>query len=919
MNMEEGLVQAHKRDESDGELRQKLDVPVLPPGPMTLEGHEYQAIQQPYRTHRTSQEMLLPQFLDTRQPTIPQINGPQSGGQFVPFNPSMPKAAPPTSRSPQPERPRSRQKFDEQQGDEMHLAVEKRPAPYPEKDSGYTRTRSATAGVPSTAASSQETLVPDIHLHDVDGNVIGQPESEDFYSRVQHLRGVFRLAAEKSNDIENKALEFWLRMTAWWFLKGKSALEKSTKPSNQPDASRAGPGRTGQQSQQCYVDLAKAWWAMEDIIPDLVSPHSPVSIRNGLDKFDGLDYPQLLGVYHLIQANMHGFAIFMKRNNLLPPPALLIQGADPCIWIEYPALPQGTLCLTAGLDPRTLIKRTRRPFFPILFGDTERHFNYGRLFAEAEIVSDDGVAEDSQLPCIISIIRERTSSQVEITIVSQDGQINLHVQSDPKLGPTWKDVEWKVKAHSIRIRLSRDFEVALRLWDEDFRTLWGIDDYTRRVEADWQPEEHEDIVFDNKINVFHYAGPPQKSGNFPSFPITNCSVRLFKRSIIRVEGSAQRKLFDGVRFVVMTPPSSKILSSISRVFAKEAPILYSNLRGEKEAPALLLAIRESDEKTSLILTFEDAAQRADFHMLLSGIAAEPDEQTSNDIPLESMFVEDLFPSSSQVSRAHPLASSMQWKSARVISQGPREGLNHIMHSDRLRVRLSCSFGTIVDLINLGTGELQISLDSEDTRLIKLYRPAQDNLILSFAHNLYPKEEHGALQQTLQSTKEVPTARVYKFPVLKAMHDFQQLVTGFDVMYDGIATMFSISHRMNMIPIYKKQEATHARLQVLSYDNMGMRMIQLIIVLKDFPNGRIMNFQLRSTDTFETMSKSGKHCVRFDDAKFALPKQQDNQEMAWDYVCLDTPEYPGEHDDIVVGFDTEEGEPLSGLKLSKQAD
>ena len=68
----------------------------------------------------------------------------------------------------------------------------------------------------------------------------------------------------------------------------------------------------------------------------------------------------------------------------------------------------------------------------------------------------------------------------------------------------------------------------------------------------------------------------------------------------------------------------------------------------------------------------------------------------------------------------------------------------------------------------------------------------------------------------------------------------------------------------------------------------------------------MNFQLRSTDVFEPSSKSGKHCVRFVDAKFAHPKQQDNKDMAWDFVSLDTPEYPSEHDDIIIGFDTEEG-------------
>ena len=111
----------------------------------------------------------------------------------------------------------------------------------------------------------------------------------------------------------------------------------------------------------------------------------------------------------------------------------------------------------------------------------------------------------------------------------------------------------------------------------------------------------------------------------------------------------------------------------------------------------------------------------------------------------------------------------------------------------------------------------------------------------------------------------------------------------------------------MIPIYKKTEASRARLQIIKQqDSRGNVSINLIAALQDFPQGCIMSFQLRSTDTFEASHKSGKSCVRFVDAKFALPKPRESTEMAWNFICLDVPEYPGEHDDIVVGFDSEEG-------------
>ena len=66
----------------------------------------------------------------------------------------------------------------------------------------------------------------------------------------------------------------------------------------------------------------------------------------------------------------------------------------------------------------------------------------------------------------------------------------------------------------------------------------------------------------------------------------------------------------------------------------------------------------------------------------------------------------------------------------------------------------------------------------------------------------------------------------------------------------------------------------------------------------------MNFVLKATDVFETSTKSGEYFLRIVDAKFALPKQ--NDDLTREFVCLDMPEYPGEHDDITIGFHNEHG-------------
>lgn len=105
----------------------------------------------------------------------------------------------------------------------------------------------------------------------------------------------------------------------------------------------------------------------------------------------------------------------------------------------------------------------------------------------------------------------------------------------------------------------------------------------------------------------------------------------------------------------------------------------------------------------------------------------------------------------------------------------------------------------------------------------------------------------------------------------------------------------------VVPIHKKWEANGARLQVLQRD----KIIQLVLFFEDFSHGQCMNFNVKSTDVFESITRSGKWGTRIVDAKFALPRGPDDDSR--DFVCVDMPEYPGEHDDITILFETENGQ------------
>lgn len=104
----------------------------------------------------------------------------------------------------------------------------------------------------------------------------------------------------------------------------------------------------------------------------------------------------------------------------------------------------------------------------------------------------------------------------------------------------------------------------------------------------------------------------------------------------------------------------------------------------------------------------------------------------------------------------------------------------------------------------------------------------------------------------------------------------------------------------VVPIHKKWEANLARIQVVKQD----KVFQMLVFFHDFNHGKCMNFVVKGTDKLEMTGRGGKFGVRIVDAKFALPKT--DGDPASDFVCLDMPEYPMEHDDITIAFDSESG-------------
>ena len=738
---------------------------------------------------------------------------------------------------------------------------------------------------------------------------------EDFDSRVRRFNELFRLNASAHIDIMTVPFERWVRISAWWFLRGRGELESAVRAeaSTIALANAANDSELSSSLKQAYFSLAKAWWILKDVTPNLpalrrfgiASKSSMLSvIRNSGDKY----LAELVEAHLTILANMPALTMSMRRNGRLPPDHLQMQRLECQIFLEPPNLPSEIAALTVNniLDPTTVKgkKCIADPFFPVLVGDTSRHFSFCRIFVDVVLNYGDGA--ESKIPCLLSILRERTDWAVKAAVASQDGQVNLVIQSSEHGVLDWRGVQWKIPLHTMQLQIAEGVSLQIIFSEKDFKTIWGICDYTQRIRKEYSARKGEEVVYERELLRLQCFDSP----SFPAEPVQNCRVRLFKTTSVAADNGGQQEAHASHRLMVITSPSTKTLSKVNYQLEKGNPIFFGTHRS-KGGDTLLVRVPSS---LRVSLTFHEPSDVDLFRSILSGTSITEEDQCSASLQLQDFTIS---PVSTNQEMAYVNASryfnDLRWHKLRVVNSGPSshsQDSQSIVHSDHLRILTECDFGTFTDRVNNGPGELQLNLSVENMTTIKLLRATQQDMTWGFVDGVLGEPASSSLSHMIHSMGTSPSVMTYQLRSLPDLHSFQAMLTGFHVLYDGLARTFSISRRRTVVPMHKRWEASTPRLQIVKQD----KTVQLIAFFKDFSHGTCMNFALKMTDSFETFARSGVSFLRIVDAKFSLPKEESNP--ARDFVCLDTPDFPSEHDDIVIGFDDEQGERLKRLTGSR---
>ncbi|KAF2708058.1 hypothetical protein K504DRAFT_503244 [Pleomassaria siparia CBS 279.74] len=793
----------------------------------------------------------------------------------------------------------------------------------------YVQTPIARTLSSNTAPEQRREHAPTSSLARSDTKSQGEMALTDFGNRVTHMQSIFRLTAEMGGSIHSYTHMQWLRVAIWWFLSGRVGMEALIR--SKPKDGEPQPERL----TQPHVDLAKTWWIVTQIIPN----------HPGLRKYGDqtMDTQAKLAkeagdtamaeVYEICDIILHYLRQLLgsvKRNQSMPPTQALIQGQDQSIWIEYPAFAPDAHSVLSGTASKPMLangagQKQINPALCIPLGDTRSDFAYFRMFVQASLSTDDPNTDRVPLPVVISVCRPRDALKVKLYICSQSELVNVTVGTNPDVGPTWKDLVWNNKTRGFTLQLRHGFSLRVDLSEQEFRSLWSIVDHTNRIDSNLRERNDERLASQMYLREVSYRDSTNP-GAFPPERVKGCKLMAFEKFDISSDGGGKRKLHRGYRLVVVTGAHVRTLSCIMHEMGtKQEPMNFEYFADTDSAPGMILRFKEEfpDKKPRICrldLVFNDNKDRNGIFGAFTSMNIGPEEDIFAQVPLKAFSIENADQADGFSHSGKDVLAKLQWQEAKVLNLDPVAAnleAPPTVKSESLRIVCKHSAGIISDRMNLGPGELLVRLPIDGAAELTLLRnPQRDMAVAIDATRTPDKRIPDELAELLKTLTSASTIRKLSFDNFTDLHAFQLAVTGFHVKFDGLAATFSISRRRMVVPIYKQWTANRIRLQIVEQDNI----IQLVAFFQDFSHADAMNFQLKSMDTFEKMDKGGKACVRLVDAKFPLPVEERRGEgkmgkeegkisgwagMKRKYICLDTIEYPGEHDDIVIAFENVE--------------
>ena len=658
---------------------------------------------------------------------------------------------------------------------------ERLPSKEPSPAGGKTKDRS-TSSHRSTAVDSHAREQPK-SLRKV-AKDLGADAIDDFDARVRRFDELFRLGTTVHKDPMDISFRSWLRTATWWFLKGRTELEvdvrNRSRGANTPTDALQPYASISTGLKQAYVDLAKAWWIVKIITPNHpdIRRYGNTSVKSMvaiLHNFGNRELADLAQNHVDIVANLRALAMSMKRNGRLPPGDLEIQRLNVKIVPEKIEFPPE---VDKAVSSRRQSMRTKIHGSSMPLGDSSKCFAFNRMFGTGTIVSRERSWEPILVPCALSLLRLKVTLDLVALITSQDESLDLLIRAEDtrEAKLTWKDVNWSSTGSFISMKLSQDVDFSLQMADVDYRALWTICDYTRKVEKDFQGRRGESLAFETSLESFQCLKTTHHASSFPPEPVSRCSIRLFY--VVKAFADGTGRVRAGMRIMAKTPPEIKSLSSISQEYGDDMPTLFGF--GQREGtPRLSVRVPGS---STMVLTFSGWELLDTFYSLFTQRQPIEDELRSPLLRLQGL---KLWTEDENTKKQTQHLPEVVWQQVRVIThRSPGSIINSPLdRSQHLRLIIQCDSGIMTDCLALGLyscpclhqdilltqsapGEMQINLSVQNCNEITILRPPQRDLFVSLTDYGLEKDDIDRWRGMIWAAGRSNVKKSYNFRTLE---------------------------------------------------------------------------------------------------------------------------------------------------------
>ena len=719
------------------------------------------------------------------------------------------------------------------------------------------------------------------------GDQTAEAALSDFGERVAHMKGVFRLTSERERTAESCTAAEWLRAGRWWYLIGKAGLETLLK-----ERSRA-PERPREMLTQAHVDLAKAWWISTDM----------------LESKRSLQSDEVIAGNALLHSHLKALSTSIARSQLMPPHQSLIQGQDTRIWLDQPPFaPDAASVLGGDHHP------SDSHFLPL--GDTKDTHYYGNFAVEVSMSTNQADTDRVPVPCILTMLRSKRSIHASVVISSQRALVDISVGDGSPRSLRWgEDVSWKSDSTGLILRLARGYNLTVRTRERDSRFLRHLLHASDKLYEQTRAVAGEHLVHESLLAELQYADASNPQA-FPAEKLRSCKAVVFERTEEHRDGNGVRRLHRGFRLLLMTDSVHKALSGVSCDVKGTVPLVCEFITdaAANGTTAMVLRVLSASQQCRILLVFPDAASRAGLYDVLTGMNVGETEEIVCKVSVTDL---DIRATSQQAVSPDGILQRLQWQRLGVTNTSPslsRGQLSQTVESESLRLVARHSSGSLTDRLNLGKGELLLRLPcaTSATPTIELLRTPQEDLSLGVDLRHCGQDIVDRLADLLRLAQTQSTIHTISFASFADLHAFQTAITGSIVLYDGMASTFSIARRRSVVSVRHKWQASSVRVQIVQQGSVT----RVLAFMEDFSHAEAMCFETRSSETFETVKGDGKGkdwAVRLVDAKFSLPVEtKEKTELGSEekvrrrFVNLEGLEYAEEHDDVTVAFGCEEG-------------